>query len=179
MRPLGAPNIVGPAIGLIIIALGTGGIKPCVSAFGGSQFEPHQTRYINNFFSVYYMAINIGSTVGTILTPIFRHDVKCYGKDCYPLAFGVPAAFMAMAIISFVIGTFSYKRRGRQGDGKNVIIETCLCIFRAIKNRFTGSKSAKKRSHWLEYADTHHSPEVSWNSYFYHKHGSKLIFEFI
>ena len=29
-------------IGLILIALGTGGIKPCVSAFGGDQFTPDQ-----------------------------------------------------------------------------------------------------------------------------------------
>ena len=32
----------GPMVGLILIALGTGGIKPCVSAFGGDQFTPDQ-----------------------------------------------------------------------------------------------------------------------------------------
>lgn len=31
-------------LGLILIALGTGGIKPCVAAFGGDQFEDHQAR---------------------------------------------------------------------------------------------------------------------------------------
>lgn len=31
-------------LGLILIALGTGGIKPCVAAFGGDQFEEHQVR---------------------------------------------------------------------------------------------------------------------------------------
>lgn len=31
-------------VGLILIALGTGGIKPCVAAFGGDQFEEHQVR---------------------------------------------------------------------------------------------------------------------------------------
>ena len=29
-------------IGLLLIALGTGGIKPCVSAFGGDQFNADQ-----------------------------------------------------------------------------------------------------------------------------------------
>ena len=33
-------------IGLLLIALGTGGIKPCVSAFGGDQFEAGQVRFI-------------------------------------------------------------------------------------------------------------------------------------
>ena len=31
-------------IGLLLIALGTGGIKPCVSAFGGDQFNANQVR---------------------------------------------------------------------------------------------------------------------------------------
>lgn len=31
-------------VGLVLIALGTGGIKPCVAAFGGDQFEDHQVR---------------------------------------------------------------------------------------------------------------------------------------
>lgn len=31
-------------IGLVTIALGTGGIKPCVSAFGGDQFEESQVH---------------------------------------------------------------------------------------------------------------------------------------
>lgn len=32
-------------VGLILIALGTGGIKPCVAAFGGDQFQDHQVRW--------------------------------------------------------------------------------------------------------------------------------------
>jgi solute carrier family 15 oligopeptide transporter 1 len=34
-------------IGLALIALGTGGIKPCVAAFGGDQFKlPEQERQL-------------------------------------------------------------------------------------------------------------------------------------
>lgn len=32
-------------VGLSLIALGTGGIKPCVAAFGGDQFGDHQVRF--------------------------------------------------------------------------------------------------------------------------------------
>ena len=31
-------------VGLFLIALGTGGIKPCVAAFGGDQFQDHQVN---------------------------------------------------------------------------------------------------------------------------------------
>ena len=34
--------------GLVLIALGTGGIKPCVAAFGGDQFKDHQVTYMNH-----------------------------------------------------------------------------------------------------------------------------------
>uniref|UniRef100_A0A3Q4FZY7 Solute carrier family 15 member 2 n=1 Tax=Neolamprologus brichardi TaxID=32507 RepID=A0A3Q4FZY7_NEOBR len=55
--------------GLILIALGTGGIKPCVAAFGGDQFdEEHRQK----FFSIFYMSINAGSFLSTIITPILR-----------------------------------------------------------------------------------------------------------
>ena len=149
--PFGAPNVYGPIIGLILIALGTGGIKPCVSAFGGNQFKPTQTRYLENFFSVFYLSINIGSTIATILTPIFRSDVKCFGNDCYPLAFGVPAAFMLVAIILFLLGTPFYVR-SKVNKGKNVIMETLKIIFYGIKNKIRMRKYIKK-DHWLDYAE--------------------------
>lgn len=87
-------------IGLILIAVGSGGIKPCVVAFGGDQFKlPQQAAQIATYFSLFYFSINSGSLISTTLTPIFRKDVHCFGSDdCYPLAFGVPAALMIMSI---------------------------------------------------------------------------------
>lgn len=58
--------------GLFIIAMGTGGIKPCVSAFGADQFKSHYLIMISYFFSVFYFMINAGSTISTFLTPEFR-----------------------------------------------------------------------------------------------------------
>lgn len=90
-------------LGLFIIALGTGGIKPCVSAFGGDQFvRPQQDRQLEAFFSVFYFAINAGSLISTFVTPILREDVKCFGENsCFSLAFGVPAILMVVAVSKF------------------------------------------------------------------------------
>lgn len=94
-----SPKIAG-LCGLILICIGSGGIKPCVSAFGGDQFKlPEQAAQLTAFFSLFYLSINCGSLISTVLTPILRSDVHCFGEnDCYSLAFGVPAILMIVAI---------------------------------------------------------------------------------
>lgn len=90
-------------IGLLLIAMGTGGIKPNVSAFGGDQFKlPEQAKHLATFFSIFYLSINLGSMISTLLTPILRENVHCFGElSCYSLAFGVPGALMITSICTF------------------------------------------------------------------------------
>lgn len=87
-------------IGLLLIAIGSGGIKPCVSAFGGDQFKlPEQARQLATFFSLFYFTINTGSIISSSITPLLKANVHCFDQnDCYPLAFGVPAVLMMIAI---------------------------------------------------------------------------------
>uniref|UniRef100_A0A3Q3WB15 Major facilitator superfamily (MFS) profile domain-containing protein n=1 Tax=Mola mola TaxID=94237 RepID=A0A3Q3WB15_MOLML len=59
-------------VGLLLIALGTGGIKPCVAAFGGDQFQDHQEKQRSTFFSIFYLSINAGSLLSTLITPILK-----------------------------------------------------------------------------------------------------------
>ena len=60
---------------------------------------PEQAHHMKSFFSMFYASINGGSLISTILTPILRQNTACFGQDsCYPLAFGVPAALMVVAI---------------------------------------------------------------------------------
>uniref|UniRef100_A0A3B5MK92 Solute carrier family 15 member 2 n=1 Tax=Xiphophorus couchianus TaxID=32473 RepID=A0A3B5MK92_9TELE len=140
--------------GLILIALGTGGIKPCVAAFGGDQFEEEHIKERQKFFSIFYMSINAGSVLSTLITPILRGDVKCFGDDCYALAFGVPAALMVVALAVFIFGSGMYKKTPPQG---NVLGEVCKCIGFAIKNRWNSSKDDVKRKHWLDWAEDKYS----------------------
>ena len=72
LPPLGAGEIAGPMVGLFLIALGTGGIKPCVSAFGGDQFTSDQSHLLQSFFSVFYFAISAGSLLSMLITPVLR-----------------------------------------------------------------------------------------------------------
>lgn len=87
-------------LGLLFISIGTGGIKPCVFAFGGDQFRlPQQEKHLLNFTTQFMIAVNVGALISTFLTPELRQDVHCFGKKtCFPLAFGVPAMLMLCAI---------------------------------------------------------------------------------
>ncbi|XP_066543990.1 solute carrier family 15 member 2 [Amia ocellicauda] len=141
-------------VGLVLIAFGTGGIKPCVAAFGGDQFEEEHLEERRKFFSIFYMSINGGSVLSTLITPILRGDVQCFGGDCYALAFGVPAALMIIALVVFIAGSGMYKKDPPQG---NILLQVCKCIGFAIKNRWRSSKKAAKREHWLDWAEEKYS----------------------
>ncbi|KIZ00828.1 Peptide transporter PTR2, partial [Monoraphidium neglectum] len=94
---------------LYLVALGSGGIKPCVSSFGGDQvrgagqakFREDSKRergWRSSFFNWFYFAINIGSLVATlVVVPV--QESKGYG-----IGFGIPTAAMGAAILVFVFG---------------------------------------------------------------------------
>uniref|UniRef100_A0A8C6LJ12 Solute carrier family 15 member 2 n=1 Tax=Nothobranchius furzeri TaxID=105023 RepID=A0A8C6LJ12_NOTFU len=141
-------------LGLILIAFGTGGIKPCVAAFGGDQFDEDSMKERQKFFSIFYMSINAGSLLSTVITPVLRGEHSPY---CYALAFGVPAALMMVALAVFIFGSSLYKKNPPQG---NILLQVCNCIGFAIKNRWNSSKSAPKRTHWLDWAEDKYSKRL-------------------
>uniref|UniRef100_A0A8C9W0H8 Solute carrier family 15 member 2 n=1 Tax=Scleropages formosus TaxID=113540 RepID=A0A8C9W0H8_SCLFO len=150
-------HVVLSMTGLVLIAFGTGGIKPCVAAFGGDQFEKEHTEERRKFFSIFYMAINAGSLLSTIITPILRGDVQCFGGDCYALAFGVPAALMIIALVVFVAGSTLYTK---SPPGGNVLLDVCKCIGFALRNRWRNSSREPRRAHWLDWAQEKYSKRL-------------------
>nr|XP_020490134.1 LOW QUALITY PROTEIN: solute carrier family 15 member 1-like [Labrus bergylta] len=146
-------HVVMSMVGLFLIALGTGGIKPCVAAFGGDQFGDHQERQRRTFFSVFYLCINGGSLLSTIITPILRaQECGIYSQQkCYSLAFGVPAALMLVALVVFIVGSGMYYKAEPQG---NIMLDVCKCIWFAIKNRNRHRrKQYSKKEHWMDWAE--------------------------
>lgn len=88
--------------GLGLIALGSGGIKPCVSTHVGDQFSEKNKHLIAKIYDIFYFAINFGSTFSTLLTPWIL--VK-YGPEW---AFGIPGILMAIATVVFWMGHSQY-----------------------------------------------------------------------
>lgn len=88
--------------GLALIAFGSGGIKPCVSAFVGDQFRPDQSHLLQKAYCAFYWAINFGSFFSFLVIPWLKD------RWSYSLAFGVPGILMAVATLIFWLGTPRY-----------------------------------------------------------------------
>jgi POT family proton-dependent oligopeptide transporter len=88
----------GMYAGLALIAVGSGGIKPCVSANVGDQFTQKNAHLVTKVFQIFYFIINFGSFFSTLLTPIL------YDRFGPEVAFGVPGIMMGLATVVFWLG---------------------------------------------------------------------------
>jgi len=93
---------LGFYIGLFLIALGSGGIKPCVSAFVGDQFDQTNKSLAKVVFDAFYWIINFGSFFASLLTPYF---LRQFGPS---VAFGVPGVLMFISTVIFWWGRKYY-----------------------------------------------------------------------
>jgi proton-dependent oligopeptide transporter, POT family len=91
-------NRNGFYVGLGLIALGSGGIKPLVSAFVGDQFDQSNKHLSKKVYDAFYWIINFGSFFASLVMPILLRDM---GPS---VAFGVPGLLMLIATIIFWAG---------------------------------------------------------------------------
>lgn len=84
--------------GLLLICLGSGGIKPCVSAHVGDQFGKKNHHLLSRVYNWFYFSINFGSFFSTLLTPWL---LEKHGPHW---AFGIPGVLMAIATLMFWLG---------------------------------------------------------------------------
>ena len=129
---------IGLTIGLTLIAVGAGGIKPCVSAHVGDQFEEKNKSLLEKIFGYFYFSINLGAAVSTLLIPVLLED---YGPH---VAFGVPGFLMLLATIVFwrgrkvfiaipPVGWQAYKKDVFSPQGKKAIFNlSIMYIFISI-----------------------------------------------
>jgi len=95
-------------LGIALVALGTGLLKPNVSAMVGSLYREQDPRR-DAGFSIFYMSINIGSFFSPLVVGFLRDH---YG---YHAGFAAAAVGMAIAIVWFVLG-----RKALKGAGDDV-----------------------------------------------------------
>ncbi|WP_242346126.1 POT family MFS transporter [Anaeromyxobacter terrae] len=137
----------GLLAGLSLIALGAGGIKPCVSAFVGDQFGQSQQTLMQRVYGWFYWSINLGSASANLLIPWL---LKRHGAS---VAFAIPGVLMALSLIVFWAGTKHYVQAPPSGPNPHGFLRV---VGRAVRRLGTG----RAGEHWLEGARDTHPPEA-------------------
>jgi POT family proton-dependent oligopeptide transporter len=91
---------LGLTAGLILIAIASGTIKPCLSANVGDQFGASNRHLITKVYGWFYFSVNLGAAVSMYKCPDL---LEKYGPA---VGFGVPGAFMFIAMFSYWLGRY-------------------------------------------------------------------------
>ncbi|CAN1824170.1 Protein NRT1/ PTR FAMILY 8.1 [Linum perenne] len=124
---------------LALIALGTGGIKPCVSSFGADQFDesdPGEEMKKYAFFNWFFFAINMGALLGITLL------VYLQIKEGWAWGFGVPTAAMLLSVVILAIGFRFYRFQKPMGSPFTRFVQV---IVSSVRNHFEGVKVEDER----------------------------------
>ncbi|RCV24600.1 hypothetical protein SETIT_5G098600v2 [Setaria italica] len=121
------PQTAAVFVALYLVALGTGGIKPCVSSFGADQFDESDAREQkskSSFFNWFYFSINLGALVASsVMVYVQTHVGWGWG-------FGIPAAVMAVAVATFFLGTPLYRHQRPGGSPLTRIAQVLVAAAR-------------------------------------------------
>lgn len=127
---LSTHNLSMFTIGLVIIAAAAGGIKSCVSANVGDQFDKSNEHLMSKMYGWFYFTINTGSIVSTLFIPIIYNK---YGPE---LAFGIPGVLMCLATIIFWLGRKKYVRVPPSGTKReNFMVISFYAIIQLFKKK--------------------------------------------
>ena len=129
---MGDGTLTGMYIGLALISIGAGGIKPCVSANVGDQFGRSNWFRVRTVYQMFYFIINFGSLGSTLLIPYLKAQ---YGAS---VAFGVPGILMLIATFIFWLGRKRYVHVPARPGGRLGLIDTAVgvSLFLAIGHLF-------------------------------------------
>ncbi|XP_071723063.1 protein NRT1/ PTR FAMILY 8.1-like [Rutidosis leptorrhynchoides] len=125
-------------LALYIIALGTGGIKPCVSSYGADQFDDTnetEKKHKASFFNWFYFSINIGALIASSVLVWVQENVS------WGLGFGIPAAAMAVAVVTFFLGSRRYRNQKPGGSPLTRLCQVLVASFRKHRVKVPDDKS--------------------------------------
>ncbi|MGA5302790.1 peptide MFS transporter [Nucisporomicrobium flavum] len=91
------PGLTGVTAGLILIAVGSGGVKANATSLVGTLYDEHDERR-DAGFSLFYLGINLGALLGPLLTGLLQ---KTWG---FHWGFGLAAVGMAVGLTQYALG---------------------------------------------------------------------------
>jgi proton-dependent oligopeptide transporter, POT family len=100
------PGLLGVGVGLVAIALGSGGVKATATSLVGALYDEGDERR-DAGFSLYYLGINLGALVGPLLTGLLQ------SSRGFHYGFGLAAVGMALGLIQYSVGRKHLRGPGR------------------------------------------------------------------
>ncbi|WP_424937750.1 MULTISPECIES: peptide MFS transporter [Bacteria] len=101
------PGALGVGVGLILVALGSGGLKSNATSVVGTLYTADDTRR-DAGFSLFYLGINLGGFLGPILTGLLQSTLG------FHYGFGVAAIGMTLGLVQYSFGRRRLPAEARQ-----------------------------------------------------------------
>uniref|UniRef100_A0A251VIY6 Putative proton-dependent oligopeptide transporter family n=1 Tax=Helianthus annuus TaxID=4232 RepID=A0A251VIY6_HELAN len=114
-------------ISLLLTAIGSGGIRPCVVTYGADQFDEtdeKQKAYTWKFFNWYYFCVGT-STLVAVTIIVYIQDYVGWGWGL-----GVPSIAMAISIVAFVFGYPLYRNMDPSGSPFTRLVQVCVAAYK-------------------------------------------------
>ncbi|KAM3192392.1 hypothetical protein ACQJBY_069551 [Aegilops geniculata] len=128
-------------LGLYLVALGTGGIKPCATALGADQFDvtdPAERVAKGSFFNWYYFSINIGSLLSATLLVWVQNNIG------WTVGLAIPTVLIGFGLAVFVAGgkIYRYKPLGVGGSPLTRVFQVVVAAARNCRLELPDDASA-------------------------------------
>lgn len=112
---------------LLLGALGSGGIRPCVVAFGADQFDandPKQSTRTWKYFNWYYFVMGV-SMLLAVTVLVYIQDNMGWGWGL-----GIPTILMFLSVITLIGGYRLYRMMDPAGSPFTRLLQVCVASFR-------------------------------------------------
>jgi len=136
-------------LSLYAIALGVGGVRPCLSTFGADQFDmenPKEKLQLPRFFNWYYLAYTLGAVFSATLV------VFLYTSVSWAWAFGCLTIAMALANLLFLLGTPLYRHHLPSGSPLTRLLQVLVASTRKCRVQVPDDESLLYEVHDKESA---------------------------
>ncbi|XP_028768238.1 protein NRT1/ PTR FAMILY 3.1 [Neltuma alba] len=117
-------------VSLLLTAIGSGGIRPCVVSFGAEQFDesdPKQSTKTWTYFNWYYFVMGAAILVAVTLLVYIQDNIG------WGLGLGIPTVAMLISIIAFMVGYPLYRNLEPAGSPFTRLMQVAVAAFRKRK----------------------------------------------
>nr|GME19938.1 protein NRT1/ PTR FAMILY 3.1 [Ipomoea batatas] len=129
--------------------MGSGGIRPCVVAFGADQFDetdPKQKTKTWRFFNWYYFCMGTSMLVAVTVVVYIQDNIG------WGWGFGVPTIAMAFSIFTFIFGYPLYRNLDPAGSPFTRLVQVCVAAYKKRKVPIVSNPALLYQNHEIDAA---------------------------